>query len=280
MNHRPTHRTQSTFWRDAALPFIEARVVHDGREFCYARHSHETFSIGAVTGGRSTYLNGNRQERVGAGAVVVMNPQEVHACNPIDDEAWAYRMLYVDPQWLAGLQHEMDEWSSGDGRALTPFATILSTDAALYAGLTRLSDTLADEHAETLHKHSAAVEFFSHVQHNLSPARARESKADASDKVTRAAEFLADNCTRTLTLDEICAAAGLSASYLIRAFRKHYGMTPHQYLVNRRIQIGRARLRDGHPIADVAYETGFSDQAHFQRAFKQFLAVTPGQYRC
>jgi AraC-like DNA-binding protein len=277
MNTRPAHRTQSTFWRDASLPFIEARVVHDGREFCYARHSHETFSIGAVTGGLSTYLNGNQQERVGAGAVVVMNPQEVHACNPIDDQAWAYRMLYVDAQWLARLQHEM---GIGNARELTPFATMLSTDAALYDGLTRLSDTLTDTHAETLQKQSAAVEFFSNVQHSLSPVHARESKADASDRVARAAEFLAENCTRSLTLDEICAASGLSASYLIRAFRKHYGMTPHQYLVNRRIQIGRARLRDGHPIAEVAYETGFSDQAHFQRAFKQFLAVTPGQYRC
>ncbi|QCP54874.1 AraC family transcriptional regulator [Trinickia violacea] len=276
MNGPPAHRTRSTFWRDASMPFIEARVVHDGRAFCYARHSHETFSIGAVTGGRSTYLNGNRQERVGAGAVVVMNPQDVHACNPVDDQAWAYRMLYVDTQWLTGLQHDM---GIGNGRDLTPFATLLTTDAVLYDGLIHLCDTLTDAHADTLHKHSAAIEFFSHVQHELSPVRARETKADASDKVARAAEFLADNCTRTLTLDEICAAAGLSASYLIRAFRKHYGMTPHQYLVNRRIQIGRARLRDGHPIADVAYETGFSDQAHFQRAFKQFLAVTPGQYR-
>ena len=39
------------FWRDDALPFIEARSIEDGREVCYAKHSHETFSIGAVTGG-------------------------------------------------------------------------------------------------------------------------------------------------------------------------------------------------------------------------------------
>jgi AraC-like DNA-binding protein len=66
---------------------------------------------------------------------------------------------------------------------------------------------------------------------------------------------------------------------LIRAFKQHYGMTPHGYLINRRIQFARNQLRQGHLIADVALEAGFADQAHFQRAFKQYLAATPGHYR-
>ncbi len=48
----------SPFWRDAALPFIEARTVDDGRTICYAKHTHDTFSLGAIVGGTSTYLNG------------------------------------------------------------------------------------------------------------------------------------------------------------------------------------------------------------------------------
>lgn len=56
-------------------------------------------------------------------------------------------------------------------------------------------------------------------------------------------------------------------------------MTPHAFVVNQRVQFAQSRLRDGEPIADVALEAGFADQAHFQRAFKQHLAATPGQYR-
>ena len=56
------------FWRSDALPFIEARSIDDGREVCYAKHSHETFSIGAVTGGRSVYVNRHAREWIGAGA--------------------------------------------------------------------------------------------------------------------------------------------------------------------------------------------------------------------
>ncbi len=79
-----------------------------------------------------------------------------------------------------------------------------------------------------------------------------------------------------LKLEDICEAAQLSPSYLIRAFKQHYGMTPHAFLVNRRIQFAQDQLRSGKQIADVALQAGFADQAHFQRAFKQHLAATPG----
>jgi AraC-like DNA-binding protein len=102
---------------------------------------------------------------------------------------------------------------------------------------------------------------------------------DANLKLKRAADFISEHCTRSLSLEEICASADLSASYLIRAFKQHYGMTPHAYLINRRLQFGRAQLKRGHRIADVALEAGFADQAHFQRAFKRFHAATPRQYR-
>ncbi|MOA36969.1 DNA-binding transcriptional activator FeaR [compost metagenome] len=56
-------------------------------------------------------------------------------------------------------------------------------------------------------------------------------------------------------------------------------MTPHGYLIDQRIQFARSQLRQGRLIAEVAHEAGFADQAHFQRAFKHYLAATPGHYR-
>jgi hypothetical protein len=84
VNHaRAKGASAPPFWRSDALPFIEARSIDDGRKVCYAKHSHETFSIGAVTGGRSVYLNRHAREWIGAGAVVMMNPDDVHACNRV-----------------------------------------------------------------------------------------------------------------------------------------------------------------------------------------------------
>ncbi|WP_322062617.1 AraC family transcriptional regulator [Paraburkholderia sp. J63] len=272
------HPTDSTptFWRDEALPFIEVRAIADGRKLRYGRHAHRTFSIGAVTGGRSTYSNGNTLEQVHAGAVVIINPEVVHACNPVDDEAWAYRMFYLDADWLAQLQHAQ---GFGMQAGFVPFGQTLTWRADLFAGLNALYDVLVNPHEDVPRKESAVTQYFAALQQALNPAPHASAPREQNQRLARAAEFIEGNYTRTLKLEEICAAAQLSPSYLIRAFREQYGMTPHAYVVNRRIEFCRAQLRRGHAIADVAAEAGFADQAHLQRAFRQFVAATPGQYR-
>lgn len=262
------------FWRDDRLPFIEARSVGDGRKLCYSRHSHEVFSIGAITAGQSTYLHEKTRQRVRAGTVVLMNPGEVHACNPIDDEPWAYLMLYVDSQWLKTLQHELGLNRDHD---FQPLAATHSTDPTLFGGLTGLYQTLIDADAPLLQKQCSAVSFFTLMQQTLGTATVRPEQA--IQRIERVAQFIHDHFKHPISLDDMCSAANLSGSYLIRAFEQRYHMTPHAYLINLRIQHARTRLKAGSLIVDVAQELGFADQAHFQRVFKKHLAATPGQYR-
>jgi AraC-like DNA-binding protein len=262
------------FWRDDAFPFIEARAVHDGSNVCYAKHTHETFSIGVITHGACTYINERLREPIGVGSVVVINPGDVHACNPLGREAWSYRMLYVDIPWLAKLQHEAGLSKSADFRR---FSTALTSCGELYRGLNQLHTLLTAGKVDALRKQCALLTFFTELQCRLNPAP--ESGCEHNYKLARAAEYIRENCTRALKLDDICAAAELSASYLIRAFKRCYGMTPHMYLINRRVDYCRTQLRRGRTIAEVAIEAGFCDQAHLQRVFRQFMAATPGQYR-
>ncbi|RAS27829.1 AraC family transcriptional regulator [Paraburkholderia bryophila] len=268
------HASAPKFWRSDALPFIEARSIDDGREVCYGKHSHETFSIGAVTGGRSVYVNRHASEWIGAGAVVMMNPDDVHACNPVAEERWSYCMLHVDIEWLTNLQHEL---GFSENHAFRAFSQTMTTDRQLFDDLNRLHALLVDGDIDLLHKESATFAFFSAVQQKLNPASLPDR--DASRQLSRAAEFIAENCTSALRLGDVCKAAELSPSHLIRAFKERYGMTPHAYLINRRIQYSRAQLRRGRLIADVALDAGFADQAHLQRTFKRLVAATPGQYR-
>jgi AraC-like DNA-binding protein len=262
------------FWRDNALPFIEARSVEDGRKVCYAMHSHEIFSIGFISNGCCNYLNGRKRERIGAGTVVVMNPGDVHACNPIGDEPWCYRMLYIDVPWLCAIQ---DHLGVGRRSCFVPFSATASRRLELYGGLNRFFEILIDPQAGHLRKHSAAVILMAEAQQALNPGTVLTREKPPS--LARAAEYIRYNCTRSLKLHEICAEVDLSASHLIRSFKDVYGLTPHAYQINCRIEFCRSLLRRGRPIADVALAAGFSDQAHLQRIFKRVVAATPGQYR-
>ena len=182
-------------------------------------------------------------------------------------------MLYLDTGWLADLQRELGVVAAG----FSEFAATLTWLPRLYLGLNTLVAVLNDGQIDVLQKHEAAITFCADLQLLLGGAAPR--LPEANHKLARAAEFIAAHCTQALKLDEIAAAAGLSATYLIRAFKQRYGMTPHAYLTSCRVQYSRAQLRRGREIADVALEAGFADQAHLQRVFKRLLAATPGEYK-
>ena len=257
-------QTTSCFWRDPALPFIEARSVADGRKVCYSRHSHASFSIGAITAGRSSYLSGQTWREIDSGTVVMMNPGVVHACNPIADQPWSYLMLYVDMPWL-------------QRQGFEPVAATLSLSPTLFGEVRQLYATLTDSTCAVEHKQAAAEAFFRALGQRLEAAP--HPLVSRNPGLDRAAALIRAHCTEPLKLEAISQAAGLSTSYLIRAFKQHFDLTPHGYLLDCRVQYARAQLRQGGLIADVALDAGFADQAHLQRAFKQHLAATPGHYR-
>ena len=261
------------FWRDPALPFIEARHVTDGRGLHYGRHWHETHSVGVITGGRSTYVNGAHAEVVEQGAVVVINPGDVHGCNPVDDAPWSYVMFYFDPVWLGRVQARVRGFADP---AFRPYAQAALRAPHLVEAGVRLFGVLADGRRGAAEREAAVVDFVARLDGELPPGPVSDA---VTPKVERVAHYIDAHAADALPLQDLCEAANLSGSYLIRAFKKRYGVAPHEYQTNRRIQYAKARLRAGAPIAEVAVDMGFADQAHFQRVFKRMTAATPGQYR-
>ena len=259
-----------SFWHDPALPFIEARAVQDGRHVCYDKHSHPHFSIGAITGGHSHYLNQRSLQEVGPGSLVLMNPEEVHACNPIADQPWSYLMFYLDTDWLRSQQEE-----AGLGSEFRPFDMTASRDPLLYQGLQHLHHQLV-QGPDPLAREVACHLFSRQLLARLTPASWDDRPPQ---HLQRAAELMQDDSASPLSLAELSAVAGLTPSHFVRAFSQHYGMTPHAYLLDRRIRHARTLLRQGQPLVEVALASGFADQAHFQRQFKRRVAATPGQYR-
>ena len=259
-----------SFWHDPALPFIEARAVQDGRHVCYDKHSHAHFSIGAITGGHSHYLNQRSLQEVGPGSLVLMTPEEVHACNPIADQPWSYLMFYLDTDWLRSQQEE-----AGLGSEFRPFDMTASRDPLLYQGLQHLHHQLVQA-PDPLAREVACHLFSRQLLARLTPARWDDRPPQ---HLQRAAELMQDDSASPLSLSQLSTVAGLTPSHFVRAFSHHYGMTPHAYLLDRRIRHARTLLKQGQPLAEVALASGFADQAHFQRQFKRRVAATPGQYR-
>ena len=98
--------------------------------------------------------------------------------------------------------------------------------------------------------------------------------------VRRVREHVEVHLSESMDLAELASVAGLSVFHFARAFKQSAGVTPHHYLVHRRIERAQEMLaRSELPLSGIALATGFSDQSHLARHFRQMLGMTPGQFR-
>lgn len=83
-----------------------------------------------------------------------------------------------------------------------------------------------------------------------------------------------------LSLERLARAAGISAHAFSAAFARTCGVTPHRYVIGRRIERAKQLLRGEQiSVAEIALLTGFASQSHLATAFKRAVGVTPGQYQ-
>ncbi len=94
----------------------------------------------------------------------------------------------------------------------------------------------------------------------------------------RAHAYLAKHFAEPVSLEELAAVSRLNRFYLLRVFRRDYGVSPHEH--QRRLRLVRAcrLLAAGTPPSRAAYEAGFADQSHLSRRLKALTGLTPGVF--
>ena len=95
------------------------------------------------------------------------------------------------------------------------------------------------------------------------------------------AKDLADaRYTEQLSVDDLAAAAGLSRAHFSREFRRAFGVSPHAYLLTRRLERAAALLRDTDlSITEIAFQTGWNSLGTFGRIFRDVTGQSPGELR-
>jgi AraC-like DNA-binding protein len=93
-------------------------------------------------------------------------------------------------------------------------------------------------------------------------------------------EYIEAHLNDSMELAELSAIAGLSVFHFARQFKQTTGVTPHFYLVRRRVERAKELLtRTELSLSDIAFAAGFADQSHLTRHFRQLAGITPGQFR-
>jgi AraC family transcriptional regulator len=99
-------------------------------------------------------------------------------------------------------------------------------------------------------------------------------------QVRRAKEILCANLDGRVPLQEVARQCRLSVSHFSRAFRHSMGVAPHNWLLTRRVEAAKEKLRDDRmSLLDVALACGFADQSHLTRVFTRIVGISPGAWR-
>jgi AraC family transcriptional regulator len=121
------------------------------------------------------------------------------------------------------------------------------------------------------------------IRQVLAPRRSARGRDGALPHGTLRAvvEYIEDHLDAGPTLEQMAAAAHLSAYHFAQQFKAATGMPPHQYVIARRVERAQQLLQPDRDLslAEIAAGAGFSDHSQFSHHFKRVVGVTPRQFR-
>jgi AraC family transcriptional regulator len=133
----------------------------------------------------------------------------------------------------------------------------------------------------SLYAESMSIALSAHLAQKYSSDRIAPIRGLLSTRDLQAiADYVDAHLTASLTVAELSAVVNLSSHHFAVLFRRTVGLTPHQYVLNMRVDRATILLKTTkHPIVTIAYLVGFNTQSHFTRVFRQHTQLTPKQYR-
>lgn len=265
---------QVTFWRDTVLANMEVLkatyVTH-----AFSRHSHEGYAIGVIESGVEAFDYLGSAYQAPAGTLVIIHPGEVHTGQAGVREGWQYRMTYPAVEL-------MQKAVVGLGRSPSEvpfFPTPVITDPDIVAQFRQFHRVL-EQGGSPLERESRMLWLLAHLIHRYGELRSPLPPVHANQATIQTIEaYLQTHFAAAIRLEELAAMVNLSPLKLLRLCNQVWGLPPHRYLVQIRVQQAKRFIAAGFPLAEVAAMTGFADQSHLNRHFKRLVGVTPGQYQ-
>lgn len=259
-------------FHDFPVAGIDAMTASTARAF--PRHTHDQFGIGVIDSGAQASWSGRGQVEAGPGSLICVNPGEVHDGRPIDQLSRAWRLLYFDPVLM---EEACADILDGAQAGFTFAAPVFADDR-----VRRLFDVafayaaVAAGRSSTVACETALLNLVARLlTHSTAEPRSDEGPTAC---IRRARSRIDDDPAAPVTLVDLAREVGLSRYQLLRGFARELGLTPHAYIMQRRIALARRLIRAGNSLAEVAVAAGFYDQSHLTRCFVRQFGVTPSRY--
>jgi AraC-like DNA-binding protein len=234
-------------------------------DHAYPPHTHEAWTVFIVDEGAIRYDLETRHRGAAGARVTILPPYVVHDGRPATGAGFRKRVLYLGSDILDEdlIGRAVDEPDIED-------RTLVRELGSLHG---MLGDPDTDLAAETVLA-DVGSRIRAHLGARSQTLVDRPDDDIASDLRDLFDEHVADG----ITLADAGRILHASPAHLVRCFSRSFGISPHRYLLARRIDAARRRLLRGEPVAEVAAGVGFHDQPHLTRVFRRHVGTTPASY--
>lgn len=240
-------------------------VSSNDTKYYVERNNSQITAIEYVKKGSGTLEINGKLFKINEGDVFFVKKNSSHRYYPDKNNLWVKDWLVVDGE----LSRKMLDWYLPDD-----LYCIRHFNAEyLFSGMRNLLKTYSDNIEEFLKY--ATLLFCSFI------LDAKASLSRSENRVSYQVKYIIDYSSHeNLSVKDIADKLHYSVNYVIRSFKKDFGMTPARYYLKRKIELAQMYLRTGdETVNEISDKLNFIDQHYFSNVFKRETGLTPSRYR-
>lgn len=248
-------------------------------------HIHDCYEIYYSISGGKQFLIDNKAYMIEPGDVFFINQYESHYLTQIEQAEHERIVISVHPEFLRSISTPTTELDYCFTHREPGFIHRISLDKNaqqrfLYYihKITSLSG-----YAEDVLERLAFTELMVFFNKEFQTTQKAENQAEGisyqyDQQVNDILEYINQNISTPLTIQQLADHFYLSKSFICRIFKQSTGTTVNKYLTARRISIAKALLSEGSSVNEVSEQCGFLDYSTFLKAFTKTVGVSPKKY--
>ena len=238
-------------------------------------HYHEnSFEFTISTKGTFSFSTQTSSYRFSGGDVFIAFPDEIHGTNDIPvsvGEIYWFQLDVSNPKEFLFMNEDTAIHMIENLRALPHH--VVQANAEEMRPLIQQAFYLAQRNEEPEFIASYLQLFLYLLIHS-----ANNEKFALSPDIGRTLNYILDNITEELPLEELAALANLSCSQYKQKFKKQLGISPRHFINQQKIEHSKLLLLEGMSVTDIAMLLGFTTSSYFSTVFKKYTLYTPTEY--
>lgn len=263
---------EQTFTIRGTTKLLNVASAMYGGDWHSVPHTHNYMELFYIVGGKGQFLIQNELYPVDVNNLVIINPNVTHTEVSLNSQPLEYIVLGIE-----GIELSTNENSNDQFSILGHFES--AEISGCMRNILREMELENSGHEDVCQAYMEIL-IIRLMRNTALTVSARPQVGSGHQQCTAVKRYIDLHFKETLTLEQLADEAHINKYYLSHAFKREYGISPINYMINRRIEESKYLLAETDlSLSQIAQLLGFSSLSYFSQVFRRTQSVTPMEYR-